>query len=190
MSAVAPPPPNAPRPPGQRVALLFKLLILPVVVFSLPTLLVTHFFGQRPAPKTVPAADLAAFGTLRGSLEKAASTGLPDVTLDLGTRFDELTLPCPAEAAEARLETLRGLAARCQGNAIEQPADAAGRHLLVELPEVRLTLFRQLATENAPAMPPPPAAEPANGTKMVFLNVTLAPPAANNATTTAAVKTP
>lgn len=196
MPAAPPAPHAAPPSLGRRLGLLMILLILPIGAMSLPTLVVTHFFGQRPAAKQTENA--SGFDALRGSLEKAARESLPDTGLDLGARFDALTLACAPEQADARLEALRGFAERCEGASIEQPADAAGRHLLVELPASAAARFRQLALEGenaAAAAPPspPPAAErtPAANAK-VFLNVTLAPTVADSSGspgTTAAVKT-
>lgn len=159
-----------PNPPHRRFWLLLKLLLVPMAVVCLPTLVVTGFFGQRPEPKAPPD---AAFSALRDSLERAARERLPEGTPTFGARFEDLSLPCAAADADARLEGLRGLAARCGGTLTDQGADPAGRHLLVELPAGSLPRFRP---EAAGGVIPP--AEPTTGTtggERVFLRLTLAP---------------
>lgn len=169
-----------PNPPGRRLLLFFKLLVIPFVVVSLPTLVVGHFFGQGPRPKTTAMPSDTALAGLRDSLERAARERLPDTAnpaTAFGTRFEEFTLTCPSAEADARLGALRDLATRCGGTVTDQPADAAGRHLLVELDEADLVRFRETATVAvAPASPGTPAAgsSPPKGEK-VFLHVTLAP---------------
>lgn len=192
---VMPPPPasSPPSPLGRRLYLLCILLLLPMAAVSLPTLVITHFFGQRPASKQPTKAEeansAAAFATLRGSLEKAAREGLPDdAGLNFGAKFDALTLACPPEVADARLDTLRAFAAQCQGTVLDQPADATGRHLLVELPETNAARFRQLAATGTsnPELTPPAAGITADA--KVFLNVTLAPAPADATAANVAVK--
>ena len=141
------------RPPSlsRRLKLLFLLLILPITAVSLPTLLVTHFFGQRP-PEGRTATALAGFEALRDSLAKSAQATLPDSAATLPT-LAELTVPGGATAAEtdARFAGLTHLAERLGGSAVEKPADATGRHLFVELPATTLgkrAVFEQLTTRH------------------------------------------
>jgi hypothetical protein len=120
---------------GRRLGLLFLLLVLPISAVSVPALLVTHFFGQRP-PEGKTATAMAGFEALRASLTKSAQTNLPDSSALLPAPA-ELTVPAggatPAEI-DARFAGLTHLAQRLGGRAVEKPADAAGRHLFVELP--------------------------------------------------------
>ena len=137
---------------GRRLRLLFLLLVLPIAAVSLPTLLVSHFFGQRPpAGKTATA--LAGFEALRDSLAKSAQANLPDSNATLPAPA-ELTVPAgSATTAEidARFAGLTHLAERLGGSAVEKPADAAGRHLFVELPTTTVgkrAVFEQLTTRH------------------------------------------
>lgn len=164
----------APNPPGRRLALLLKLFLVPAAVVCLPTLFVSYFFGQRPGPKKAPD---AAFTGLRDSLERAARERLPEGGTTFGTRFEDLSLPCPPAAAEARLALLRAAAERGGGTVTDQAEDADGRHLLVELPEANLPRFRREAALAAAISAPPGAeatAAPAAGDR-VFLRLTLVP---------------
>ena len=128
------------------------MLVLPIAAMSVPTLLVSHFFGQRP-PEGKTATALAGFEALRDSLTKSAQTNLPDSSALLPAPT-ELTVPAggatPAEI-DARFAGLTHLAQRLGGSAVEKPADAAGRHLLVELPAETFgtrAVFEQLATHH------------------------------------------
>lgn len=156
---VAPPPSSAevaalrPASLGRRLGLFFLLLVLPVAAVSVPALVVTHFFGQRP-PAGTSATALAGFETLRDSLTKSAEATLPDSSAALRAPA-EITVPggtSPAET-DARFAGLAHLAERLGGSAVEKPADATGRHLFVALPAAagdgsKRAVFEQLTTRH------------------------------------------
>ncbi len=137
---------------GRRLRLLFLLLVLPIAAVTVPALVVTHFFGQRP-PEGTTASALAGLETLRNSLTKSAQTALPDSGAALQTPA-EITVPGGASPAEtdARFAGLAHLAERLGGSAVEKPADAAGRHLFVALPAAgagrERAVFEQLTTRH------------------------------------------
>jgi hypothetical protein len=127
---------------------------------ALPTLIVSHIFGQRPAAKaSAPAAAQTRDGLL-GSLQRSADTLLPAPP---ALAPDSITITVRPEHVAARLEKIRRQAAQFGGTATDGVPDAVGSHLFVDLPAASTAAFRTAVAPLAASSVPSPAA-PATGT--------------------------
>lgn len=155
-------PPAAPRavdpdalPPSaaRRAQLLFMLIILPVLAVSLPAILVTMIFGQKPTPKPARQDTRG----LQTALQQSASTMLPTPSTLTG---EPIKLTCRPERLAARAEKVGRQAEAFGGTANEWLAPDGEKHFYVELPAGRAEAFRQSLAGDAPlaATLPPPAA--------------------------------
>lgn len=156
-------PARRPRPLGQRLGLLLILLILPVTAVTVPTLLVTGFFGNHPRPKAAPAVD-----GLGDALDLSAQKLLP-TPAPLTPEPLRLTVR-PARLA-ARAAKITTQAQALGGSAVEGISDPGEKHLYVDLPGGRGPLFRQAVLENT--APSPPAGSTAAGAARDQLEVIL-----------------
>lgn len=158
-----------PPSPAQRAKLLFILIILPVLAVSLPAILVTCVFGQRPREKE------KVFDTrgLHDALDHTAERSLPtppalvDEPIRLTSRPDRLT---------ARAERVAQLARGYGGQANEFLGSEGEKHFFVELPPGRGTAFRRSLVngDTPPSAGTSPAPAVATGVKdqvEVFIRV-------------------
>lgn len=127
------------------------LLVLPAAAVCIPTVVISHFFGQHPAPKPAPQT-----GGLQKTLEQSANTLLPPPAA-LGP--DPLVVTARADRLAARLDKITRQAQALGGTASEGLSTTAEKRLSVDLPAGRLDLFRQAVTGNV--MPSPVAGSPA-----------------------------
>ena len=155
-----PPSPNdpaaRPRPLAQRLGLLLILLVLPAAVVTVPSLVVTHLFGQRPRPKAVPA---AASSGLRAYLDQNANALMP-TPAPLAAEPVRVPVLDPSHVGP-RTEKVKAQAQRLGGTAVEGLATDGEKHLFVDLPAGTADAFRRAVTENTPveslATPAPPS---------------------------------
>lgn len=175
-----------PRPLGQRLQLLFIVLILPVVAVTLPALLVTGIFGRRPQPKAPPVhakpaprpvaratpAPTPDTSGLTAALNHSAESLLP-VPAPLTT--DPIRLPVRADHVTARAEKVANQAKLLGGSAVEGVSAPGEKHLFVEVPAGSAEAFRQAVTKNEP--PIPPTITPAPGAARDHLEVIIRPAA-------------
>lgn len=168
-------PARRPRTLGQRLGLLCILLIAPVAAVTIPTLVVTGFFGQRPGPKaaahpvTAPKADLNGLGAaLNRSAESLLPTPAPLTTepIQLRVRADHLA---------ARAEKVSRQAQALGGSTVEGVSNPGEKHLYVDLPAGSVDGFRRALADNS--LPAPPPAPPAAGTARDQLEVVIRPTA-------------
>lgn len=163
--------PNAdrqPRPFAQRLGLLLILLLLPCAAVTLPTLVATHFSGQRPAAKNSPAASDTS--GLRHELDQRASSLLPTpapLTLEpIRISVREVSHVGP------RAETVKAQAKAFGGTAVEGLATGGETHLFVDLPAGAADAFRLAVMSNLPGQPlasPPPSSTAARDQVEVFI---------------------
>lgn len=138
-----------PRSAADRLRLFAILLVLPAAAVCIPTVVVSHFFGQRPAPKAPPHTE-----ALQKTLELSANNLLPPPSA-LGP--DPITVTARADRLAARLEKITRQAQTLGGTASEGLSTAMEKRLSVDLPAGRLETFRQAVTGN---VMPTPAAGP------------------------------
>ena len=146
-------PARRPRSFGQRMQLLLILLVLPVAAVLLPTLVVTKYFGQRPKPKKVPETT-----ALAAALEHSAQSLLPTPS---PLTPEPIRVKVRPERLTARTAKVASQAEVLGGTATEGLADTGEKHLYVDLPAGRGSLFRQAVLENT--SPAAPASAPAAG---------------------------
>ena len=170
-----PPDPDArPRSLAQRLGLLMILLVLPVATVTLPVLVVTGIFGQRPRLKASAAVSPTPnTAGLRQELDRKANNLLPTpapLTLDPL----RLSVRDPSHVGP-RAEKIKAQAQAFGGSAVEGLAAAGEAHLFVDLPAGAEAAFRMAATANttlevlaAPA-PPPTARAAARDQVEVFI---------------------
>ncbi len=154
-----------PRSFAQRLQLLVILLIVPVAAVTLPALLVTGIFGQRPKPKkpvvhATPTPKPTAHATpapapdtsgLTAALNHSAESLLP-VPAPLSA--DTVRLSVRADHVAARAEKVANQAKLLGGAAVEGVAAAGEKHLFVDVPAGCADAFRQAVTKNeAPVAP-------------------------------------
>ena len=147
----------APRSRAERLLMLCLLVAICLAV-SIPTLVVTGIFGQRPKPKAPPPAAQATPTPGDGLTDRAkesANVFLPDPGA-LGP--EPITVTVRPEHLTARLETVRRQAAQFGGTATEGVPSGNEKVLFVDLPAAATAAFRQAVTPATPA--PPPAATP------------------------------
>lgn len=155
--AAADDPARRPRSLGQRLQLLCVLLLLPAAAVALPTLIVTHIFGQRPAAKT-PAPDLSG---LKDALNHSAEAMFPTPA---PLSSDAIVLKVRADHVQARAKKVVGQAQSLGGAAVQGVAAAGEQaHLFVDLPAGRAEAFREAVTKNEPPAMPTTAAASAPG---------------------------
>ena len=150
------------REPRSRADRLLMLGILTAIslAVTIPTLVVTGIFGQRPRPKTPPAAQAtpAPGDGLLSSLQRSADQLLP-APQSLGP--DPIIVPVRPEHIAARVEKVAHQAAQFGGTTTEGLTDANGRHLFVDLPASQTAAFRLAVTTKSSvdaAIPAPVAA--------------------------------
>lgn len=154
-----------PRSLPQRLQLLAVLLIVPGLAVTLPTLVVTHIFGQRPPVHATPAAN-GLTTALQHSAESLLPTPAP-LTLDpihLSVRPDHVT---------TRAEKVARQATALGGTAVEGISAGGEKHLFVDLPAGCAAAFRQAVTANE--TPVPPASTPTVGAARDQLEVMIRP---------------
>ena len=164
-----------PRPFAERLRLLLILLILPVVAVSLPALLVTGIFGQRPKPKAPahvspsPAPDTSG---LSEALEHSADALLPTPA---PLTPDPIRVTVRADHVAARAEKVINQAKQLGGSAIEGVSAAGEKHLYVDVPAGCADAFREAVTKND--VPVAPATTPALNAARDQLEVVIRPAA-------------
>lgn len=129
-----------PRSAADRLRLFLILLVLPAAAVCIPTVVVSHFFGQRPAPKPALQTD-----GLQRTLEQSANNLLPQPSA-LGP--DPITVTTRADRLAARLEKITRQAQALGGTASEGLSTDKEKRLSVDLPAGRLEAFRQAVTGN------------------------------------------
>ena len=114
-----------PRSFAQRLGLLMILLVLPVTAVTLPSLLLTHCFGQRPRPKIpatpTPPADVSG---LRRELDRRAD-GLLPTPAPLAAEPVRVPVLDPSHVGP-RAEKVKAQAQRFGGTAVEGLATDGG----------------------------------------------------------------
>ena len=141
----------------RRLGLLLILLILPVIAVSLPAILVTMIFGQRPRP-AAPAATAAVSAApdvsgLRNALERNAQGVLPAPG---ALAAEPIVLTVRADHMEARAARVETLARQFGGSTSAGLPQAGEKDLYVDLPAAATGEFRAaLARAAAPASPAP-----------------------------------
>ena len=153
----SPPPPDPdarPRSLAERLGLLVMLVALPMAVVTLPTLVITGVFGQRPRPKTSAAADTSG---LRRELDSKASHLLPPPA-PLAAEPVRVSVHDPSHVGP-RAEKVDAQAKALGGSAVEGLAAEGEKHLFVDLPAGAAEPFRRAVTENTPveSLSPSPA---------------------------------
>ncbi len=129
-----------PRSAAQRLGLFVILLVLPAAAVCIPTLVVSHFFGQRPAPKEAPHTE-----GLQKTLEQSANNLLPPPSA-LGP--DPITVSTRTDRLDARLKKIILQAQALGGTASEGLSTSTEKRLSVDLPAGRLERFRQAVAAN------------------------------------------
>ena len=173
MSAPLPSDPAArPRTFAQRLGLLLILLVLPMTAVTVPTLLVTHIFGQRPRPKNTPAPTPADMSGLRQELDRRAN-GLLPTPAPLTVEPIRLSVLDPSHVGP-RAEKIKAQAQRFGGTAVEGLAAEGEKHLFVDLPAGSADAFRMAVTSNTTlemltSPPPSPGAAAARDQLEVFI---------------------
>ena len=161
-----------PRSLAQRVQLLCILLVIPVAAVTLPTLVVTRIFGQRPKPRIAARATPTPTPDTSGlvaALTHSAETMLPTPA---PLSLDTIRVPVRADHADARARKVTAQAAALGGTAVEGMA-AAGetKHLFIDLPAGRAEAFRQAVMTNE--APVAPSATPVPGNASDHLEVVI-----------------
>ena len=153
--AAAADPAARPRTLAQRLQLLCILLLVPAVAVTLPTLVVTRIFGQRPKPKALvdvkppPPPDTSG---LKDALNHSAETMFPTPP---PLSPDTIQLKVRADHADARAKKVAGQALALGGAAVEGVvAVGEDKHLFVDLPAGRAEAFRRAVTNNEPPLVP------------------------------------
>ena len=129
------------------------LLLLPAAAVCIPTVVVSHFFGQRPARKEAPHTE-----GLQKTLEQSAQSLLPPPSA-LGP--DPITVTARADRVTARLEKIVRQAQALGGTASEGLSTATEKRLSVDLPGGQLEAFRQAVAGNVMPQPLAVASTPA-----------------------------
>ena len=137
---------HRPRSLAQRLGLLLLLLLLPMAAVMLPTLVVTHIFGQRPRPKA-PATPTPDTSSLRLELDRKADHLLP-TPAPLVADPVRVSVRDPSHVGP-RSEKVKAQAQRFGGSAVEGLAAAGEKHLFVDLPAGTADAFRRAVVENA-----------------------------------------
>ena len=147
-----------PRSLADRLRLFLILLVLPAAAVCLPTYVVTHIFGPRPAAKTIDT------GLLQQSLQQSADHLLPTPP-SLGP--DAIMVSVRADHLEARLKKISDQAQAFGGSASEGLSSATEKRLSVEVPAGNAEAFREAVLTNAApgSVSPAPSANPAAGGK-------------------------
>lgn len=124
---------------------------------TLPTVAVTHRFGQRPRPKNPPAPDT---GGLRRELDRHAA-GLLPTPAPLTPAPIRVIVRDPGHVGP-RAEKVKAQAQRFGGTAVEGLAADGEKHLFVDLPAGTADAFRLMVLSSQPgetvASPAPPTA--------------------------------
>ena len=168
---VHPDPDARPRPFAQRLGLLCILLLLPMAAVTLPTLVLSYFFGQRPR-LVIPVAPAVDTSALRQELDGRADRLLP-TPAPLTAEPIRVSVLDPSHVGP-RAEKVKAQAKACGGTAVEGLATGGEKHLFVDLPAGAVDTFRLAVSANttleAPAFPPPtPSAAPARDQVEVFI---------------------
>ncbi len=161
-----------PRPFVQRLGLLLVLLVLPMAAITLPTLVVTHLFGQRPRPRNTPTPPPTDTSGLRQELDRRAD-GLMPTPAPLTLEPVRISVRDPSHVGP-RAEKVRAQAQRFGGTAVEGLAAEGETHLFVDLPAGAADAFRLAVTSNTTleilaAPSPPPGAAAARDQVEVFI---------------------
>lgn len=131
-----------PRTLADRLWLGVILLLLPAAAVCIPTVVISHIFGQRPPPKVPPVETTA----LQQSLELSASQLLPTPP-PLGP--DAISVTVRADHLAARMIKISEQAQEFGGSASEGLSTATEKRLSVALPAGRADAFRQAVKVNA-----------------------------------------
>ena len=142
-----------PRSVADRLRLFVILLVLPAAAVCIPTVVVSHFFGQHPALKEAPHTE-----GLQKTLEQSAQSLLPP-PLALGP--DPITVNARADRLDARLKKITNQAQALGGTASEGLSTATEKRLSVDLPAGQLEAFRQAVAANVMPRPLAVASAPA-----------------------------
>lgn len=138
----------------RRLGLLLILLILPVIAVSLPAILVTLVFGQRPHP---PAAATSDMSGLRQSLEQNAQGVLPPPA---GLAAEPIILTVRSDHVAARAARVTALVERLGGSASEGLPKTGEKHLFIDLPATSVAAFRAEVVNTGAASPTAAPAAP------------------------------
>ena len=155
---------TSPRTFAERLLMLLTLLAIALAVM-IPTLVITHFFGQHPKlrtpPVVQPAPDTSNAG-LRQALERSAVGLLP---APAALAPDPITVTVRADHLAARVEKIKRQAAQFGGTASDGVPNGQERRLFVDVPATASTAFRQAVTSNTAVADasPAPAASPMAG---------------------------
>ena len=155
-----------PRPLAQRLGLLVLLLVVPMAAVTLPSVVLTHVFGQRPRPKAAAVLPTPTPDTtgLRRQLDLQATGLLPTPAPLTG---DPIHVPVhdPSHVGP-RAEKIKAQAQRFGGTAVEGLAAEEGeKHLFVDLPAGMADAFRRAVDDNTPVETlPTPAPSPSSAT--------------------------
>ncbi len=148
-----------PRSFAQRLGLLLILLVLPMAAVTVPTLMVTHIFGQHPTPKSTPPSVSDTSG-LRRELDRRADNLLP-TPAPLVAEPIRVSVRDPSHVGP-RAEKVKAQAQRFGGSAVEGLAADGEKHLFVDLPAGAADAFRTTVLSNLAgeilASPPPTTA--------------------------------
>ena len=93
-----------PPSPARRAQLLFILIVLPVVAVTLPAIVVTSIFGQRPKVKPAAVSDVSG---LNNALQQSATNLLPTPSALTG---EPINLRCRPDRLAARTDRVKELA--------------------------------------------------------------------------------
>ncbi len=145
-----------PPSPARRAQLLFILIVLPVVAVTLPAIVITSIFGQRPKVKPA-ASDVSG---LNDALQRSATSLLPTPSALTG---EPINLRCRPDRLAARTDRVKELAGAFGGTINEWLGSEIEKHFYVELPPGRAEAFRQSLVNDAPVAAPSPAATLASG---------------------------
>ena len=157
-----------PRTLAQRLQLLAVLLVIPGLAVTLPTLVVTHFFGQGPR-RAAPASDVSG---LTEALKHSAVNLLPTPA---PLTVEPIRLSVRADHLAARAEKVGNQAKTLGGTAVEGISANGEKHLFVDLPAGCAEAFRRAVTANE--TPQVPVSTPTLGAARDQLEVVIRPAA-------------
>lgn len=151
-------PARRPRSLGRRLQLLLVLLIIPGAAVTIPTLLVTNFFGRQPKLKAKPIPAPVDTSGLAASLDRSANALLPTPA---PLTPEPIRVKVRPDRVAARAGKVMQQARSLGGSAVEGLSEPGDQRLYVDLPGGSAAAFRQAVTDNA--APVPPVATPLPG---------------------------